>query len=306
MSFNVSAGEKEICEFPPGILWERVFSILLLIGATYLLASLLYYSWKNRLKKGTSKINHLTVLSALCAFLLSIDKMGEQWVGIFTCFAYHWFAAGIYTFGIMVTYTILWARQRKMYSDKLLGSNSNRAIRIISSVIICCIYCTFGINCLYFTSTYDYKCEYFPCLIIWKKELKAQRLVVVNIFLVMCFILQSALFLLLVHPIAREKSCSAKIQALFCSKARNDLEKLAKRLGFCAGACIVSSGVFGIVVLLNASDIVEMFWCNLATLDLLTNTVATVVSFVDWKQRLFSLLFCPVPPQKHTELRNVI
>ena len=127
-----------------------------------------------------------------------------------------------------------------------------------------------------------------------------------NTFLVMSFVFQSTLFLLLVHPITREKSCGAKIQAVFCSKARNDLEKLAKRLGFCAGACIVSSEVLGIAILLNASHIVEMVWCNLATLDLLTNTVSTVVSFVDWKHRLFSLLLCPVAPQKRTKLANVI
>ena len=306
MFSNVSAGEKEICEFPPRIFWERVLSILLVIGAAYLLASLLYYSWKNRLKKDISKINHLTVLSALCALLLSISVIGELWVGVFSCFAYHWFATAIYTFGIMVTYTVLWARQRKMYSDKLLGSNSNRAIRIMSNVIICCIYCTFGINCWYFTFTYDFECKYFPCVVKWIEELKVQRLLVVNTCLVMSFVFQSALFLLLVHPITREKSWGAKIQALFCSKARNDLEKLAKRLGFCACACIVSSGVLGVVVLINTSDVVEMVWCNLATLDLLTNTLATVVSFVDWKHRLFSLFLCPVPPQKRTELANVI
>ena len=168
ISSNVTAADNKICEFSPEILWERVLSIFLVVGATYVLVSLLYYSWKNRLKKDTCKVNHLTILSAFCTFLLSINKMGEQWVGIFTCFAYHWFASAVYTFGILITYTVLWARQRKMYSDKLIGSDSNRAIRLMSNVIICCIYCTFGFSCLYFTSTYDYKCEYFPCLLIWK------------------------------------------------------------------------------------------------------------------------------------------
>ena len=294
---NVSFNETSvtICEFPSGFLWERSMSIVIFLVTLYVLISLLHYTWINRFKKRTCKINHLTIVSASCTFLLSLNKMGENWVGFVSCYAYHWSAAVIYTLGIVITYTILWARQRKMYSDELMAHESRREIRIVSSVIICCIYVTFCVNVFFFTSTYYFKCLYYPCLLKWDESVHSERVVVVSTFMIMCFVFQSVLFLLLAYPIIQRKSCAARFQALFCSDAIRDVEKLAKRLAYCAIACIFSTGIFCGIVLLNASHVISVFWCNLATLDSLTNTIATVMSFVDWKKRLFSVFLCYAP-----------
>ena len=283
---------NKTCVLPSKYLGERIFSIPLFLISVYVLVSLINYTWINRYKKSICNVNQLTILSGSFSFLLSLNKMGEQWIGFFSCSAYHWSAAVFYTLGILVTYTILWARQRRMYSDELMAYEFSKAIRFMSNVIICCIYCTFGISCILFTTTYSFECEYYPCLLKWDPKVRTEGFVMVNIFLVMSFIFQSALFLLLVYPIIKQKSCTAKMEALFRSGAKGDMEKLAKRLGLCAIACVISSGVFGIIVLLSASRVVDIIWCNLATVDLITNTVATVVSFFDWKKRLFSLFLC--------------
>ena len=284
------------CNLQPHLFWQRNASIIIFLVTLYVLISLLYYTWINRFKKRTCKINHLTIVSASCTFFFSLNKMAEQWVGFLPCHAYHWSAGAIYTLGIVSTYTILWARQRKMYSDKLMAHESKKAIRIISSAIICCIYVTIGTSTFVFPTTYSFKCPYYPCELKWDENMHTVRVVVVSTFMVMSFVFQSVLFLLLVYPIIKQKSCIAKFQVLFCSEAKGDVEKLAKRLGICALACIISSAIFCVIIFLNASHTASIYWCNLATIDLITNTVAIVVSFEDWKKRFFSLfLRSPVP-----------
>ena len=286
---------------PTAYVWERYLSIFIFVASFYVLVALIFYSWSNRLKKKICKINYLTILSGTCTLLVSFNKAAEHWINYFSCIFYHWFGSVLYTVGILITYTILWARQRKMYSDKLLAHKSSKVIRVLSHVIISCIYCTFSISCMLFTTTYRFRCDFQPCVLVWNKEKQALRLITTNIFMIMSFVFQSALFLLLVYPIIKQKSCNAKFRALFCSEAVDDVEKLAKRLGFCTIACISSSLLFCVIVILNASGVIEIFWCNLLTIDLFINTVATVTSFVDWRRRLFLIFisswnfFCQRP-----------
>ena len=280
---------------PDYILVGRYVAICITFGSAYVFASLLVYTMQNWNVRNASKVNHLPVACAFCSLMLSLMKCSEQWSGVFACSTYHWIETTIYVIGTVLTYTVLWARQRKLYSDERLKTYVSKPMRMASSVMIIIIYLTISGTSFLFATRYKFERDSYPCVLTWKP---LETLYPVTItFMVACFLFQLILFFFLLYPLSQIRSVSSKRNCFFCFQSQTDAERTAKRLAACLGACISSSTLLSVTVLLDTFPSIKIHWCNFAALDLLTNTVATTCALVSWKKRLFSLFICNVQPQ---------
>ena len=269
---------------------ERYIAIVLCFASMYVFVSLLTYTIRNWHTKHVTKVNHLTVLSAFFSICLSVNKLGEQWIGIFSCGFYHWGAATIYVIGTITTYTVLWARQRKLYSDEYLAYGISRLMRMASTAVIIIIYFTISATTFAFVTRYDFQDPNFPCIVVWKSL--DSLLPVTLTFMVMCLIFQFALYFLIVYPFFRHKPKVTMWLCVLCTRAETDAERMAKRLAFCLCACIISSSLLSVAVLIDTTDEIVVHWCNFAAIDLFTNTIATTCALKNWKKRLFGMFSC--------------
>ena len=276
-SETASFSEKEVS--------DRIISIVMCFASIYVFLSLLSYAIKTWRMKEVKKINHLTVLCAFFSLLLSLSKVGEQWIGYFSCKFYHWFAPAIYVLGLAISYTVLWSRQRCLYRDRLAVNSVSTPIKIVSSVLIVLIYCGIGISVLVFQTKFRFQSPYFPCIVVWDS---LHSVVLISIsFMIICFLLQFILYFLIVFPISRLDN--TKWKCLLFIKPQNEAEKMAKRLAVCVCACVSSTVVLGVTVALDTIENIIIHWCNFAAIDLLINTIATTCALKNWKERLFFL-----------------
>ena len=82
----------------------------------YVLIAHAIFSCTARYQRNVSKVNRLCLISTLLAFLFCTTTLLSL-LPQFPNYIMIWILAAFYWTGISVTYTILWARQRRFYSD---------------------------------------------------------------------------------------------------------------------------------------------------------------------------------------------
>ena len=274
----------------------------LAIGLTtlslYVFAVLLYH-WCSR--KAISIATILCLLSGACSLLVCLNKLSELWIGMMSCSAYHMTATAAYGIGLAFVYTTLWIRQRKLYSDNLLANTVSKLSRVVSAVIIIIIYCLLLFVFASFITVLEFEQEYPPCHIKWYPLSSLLPLVI--FFIATCFVLQLVLFLLLVNPLRRGSSICGEV---LCSKSTTDIHTMLKRLATCACLCIFSTILLSIAILLDAVEIICVYWGNLVALDLLISTLTTIFSFADWNERILPMFSCLTGSGKNLLRRSVV
>ena len=277
----------------------KYVAILQAIVSVYIFFVLTYYFYKKRAFNRNSKSNQLSVLASGFCVLACLDRLAELWIKVISCYAYHLMATLMYGIGLGLVYTTLWLRQRKLYSDKLLKHTVTSTSRRISSAIIVVIYFLIISVFALFVTILQFETLYPPCHIIWYP---LSALLPLLIFLILtCFFLQLILFSLIVNPLKRGNGICI---VLLCSNSKNDVFVMLKRLAVCACACVCSTIFLSIAILLDATEIICIYWGNLISLDLIICILATIFSYQDWDQRLLPL--CPRIKRRRRKFRNSV
>ncbi|XP_076817610.1 uncharacterized protein LOC143463119 [Clavelina lepadiformis] len=273
---------------------ERNFAIALLVLSSYFLLALLIYTWKKRnIRRDAPWVNNLCVLAAVMAFVSTFTKVLTYSFGLLTCEAAFRIGGAMHWINSSLTYTILWARQKNLHSNHLLAGGVSNRHRIFSTSLIFVIYILSAAVALGFQAVVHYK-DRSRCVATLGDNINIiQALTVTSI--VLTFLFQFLLFYLIVTPLL----CSDDFKR--CDILRWNLEKdihrLVVRLAYCALGCVTSTILFNLVVLFNAIGIIKTLWNNVAALDLILNNLFMVLTFADWKARLFPFCFCDVQEQ---------
>ena len=265
----------------------RYFAIVLTVLSVYVFAALVYHWYRRKANLGKPLATNLCLLSGGCTLLLCLNKLFELWIGVssnISCTVYHFTATGTYGIGLAFVYTTVWIRQRKLYSDDLLIHTVSKISRTISAVVIIIIYCLLLFVFASFIAVLKFERPFPPCHIVWYPLSSLLPLVI--FFISTCFVLQLVLFLLLVIPLRRDSSICGDV---LCSKSTTDIHSMLKRLALCACCCIFSTILLSIAILLDAVEIICIYWGNLLVLDLLISTLATICSFADWADRILPM-----------------
>ena len=265
----------------------RYFSVVLTVLSMYTFVVLIYHWCKRKKNQERPIATILCLLSGGFSFLLCLNKLAELWVGPVrgvSCETYHIVATTAYGIGLAFVYTALWIRQRKLYSDDLLVHTVSKLSRIVSAVVIVIIYCLLFCVFVSFIAILDFEENIPSCHINWKLSMAFVPLVICLISI--CFFLQLVLFLLMVNPLRQDRSICGDV---LCSRSTTDIHSMLKRLALCACCCIFSTILLSIAILLDAVEIICIYWGNLVALDLLISTLATVCSFADWLDRILPM-----------------
>ena len=281
------------------LLLARYVAVLQAIISLYIFFALVYYAFKKRRSSSNYKANNLCLLASAFCVLTCVARLAELWLVIVTCYAYHLIATLMYGVGLGLVYTTLWLRQRKLYSDKLLQHTVTNLSRKFSSAIIVVIYCLLITVFATFITVLQFETLYPPCHIVWYPLSSLLPLLVFFIFT--CFFLQLFLFILIVNPLKKESGiCSV----LLCTNSQNDVFLMLKRLAVCACACVCSTIFLSIALLLDALEIICIYWGNLVSLDLIICILASSFSFQDWDRRLLPL--CPRIQRRRRRFRHSV
>ena len=278
----------------------RYFAVLQATVAVYVFLALLYYSCKKGRSASNSTTNIICLISSACCVLMCFDRVAELYVtAIITCNGYHIIATSLHGVGLGLVYTALWLRQRKLYCDKLLQHTVTTLSRRISSAIIVVIYFLLFTVFASFVTVLQSETLYPPCHIHWFPLSSLLPLLI--FFILTCFFLQLVLFILILNPLRKG---SGICDLLLCSGSENEIFLMLKRLAICACACIFSTILLSIAILLDAIEVICVYWGNLVSLDLTISIIATVFSFQDWDCRLLPL--CPRIKRSKFRLRHSV
>ncbi|XP_076816439.1 uncharacterized protein LOC143462244 [Clavelina lepadiformis] len=265
------------CHFYSSV-WSLVIAAVLEAISIYILTALAIFFWKSRNRKNISKLNHLCLVEALFTCLCCTTIL----LKVLPTYPYKimlWVGGSFYWVGLSLTYTILWVRQRRFYSDELLADKSGKCHRVVSSVVIVGIYiCLSALMCAFQSKVGDCSSlgdinDILPILIT---------------FIIAIFAFQILLFYLLVHPLRSEDG--VKVSDILFFRLKKDIHKMVVRLAICTSICIFTNILMCIVIILISKRILQTSWLNAVALDLIVNTIAVVCTFKRWKTRLFP--FC--------------
>ena len=265
----------------------KYIAIAITTASVYTLLVLLVHSCKSDSFRRKSFSTMLCLLAAFCSLLVSLNKLSELWIGVISCSTYHQTATVVYSIGLALIYTTLWTRQRRLYSDDLLAATVSKLSRIVSAVVIIVIYLLMFFVFASFITVLKFEKAHPPCHVVWYPLSSLLPLVV--FFITTCFILQLVLFLLLVNPLRRGSSICGDV---LCTRSKNDIHAMLKRLAVCACLCIVSTILLSIAILLDSVEIICIYWGNLVALDILINTLSTSCTFADWNRRILPMFTC--------------
>ncbi|CAK8671557.1 unnamed protein product [Clavelina lepadiformis] len=272
----------------------RYWTIVPLTLSFYLVFVLLVYEYRCGKKARKFNSNHLVLFSAFTTVPHSLSQLLELWDGSFSCQAYRWTNAVAFAFGTASVYTTIWARQRKFYSDRLLATIVCKLVRVLSLVIIVSIYIAIGV--LVFMLVYNYEFVKLPygCIVKFEKDVYSSYVLPTAVSAIaVSFLFQTALLTLIIYPLSAKKNTVDRIFCCFV-KPDQDIFKLFLRLALSTSICLLSSVIAYTMLGLWAAGTVDLYWSGFALMDHICNVAATVLSFVNWKQRFFPF-FCKAP-----------
>ena len=269
-------------------------SILLMISV-YVLVVLVIYDVKTATKERLV-VNHIITISAANVVVSCVSQMLELFVSKY-CIAYRWVNAMTLFFGTAIAYTIIWFRQRSFYVDPLLKNAIPTPLRWLSSGIIVGIYVTLICLIPLFVLTYSFEITKYGCVVVWTKLTFAKQAfpLLIGSFVATTFF-QLTLLGLVVYPLSLHLTSQGK--RVFLTRRTSeestvglrDITTVIKRLGLVTLVCVVSSSFTSLLVILSSSGLIHYFWSNFIAADLCINTVAHVLSFINWKERLFPMI----------------
>jgi len=271
------------------MLFNQVIAVTQFFASTYLCLAVGVYELRNRKRSRTARVNQLsflaTVVSLMYSVKLIVELLGPA-LSVQGCNALNFFGAACFVLVDFLLYTILWARQLKFYADPLLRQSLNKCTRFFSHAVIFLIYVSLSALVFIFQLTYCMMSTKIGCLIVWDTN-TIRSFVVQSVvtFIALCFICQMLLFLLITSPLVtiERTTCFFKLSW----KSDQEIHVMIRRLAICTCACVLTTLLMCIFVLFDAFGVICSYWINWIGVDMLFNNLAVIVSFVDWKVRLF-------------------
>ncbi|CAK8692843.1 unnamed protein product [Clavelina lepadiformis] len=269
-----------------------IIACVLELISLYIVTSLAIFSWKVRNQKGISKTNQLCLFASLSSFLFSTITLLTFLPG----YPFHiviWIQTAFYWVGISLTYTILWVRQRRFYSNPLLANKVGKFHRILSSLVVIGIYVFLAALLFTFLS----KVYNIPCALLQNVE-DILRIVIAFIIAIIAF--QMLLFYLLVNPLRSEDGI--KTSDILCFRLKRDIYKMVVRLAICATVCIFTTVSMCVMIIIISTDAIHTGWVNVVSIDLTANIISIICTFKTWKTRLFP--FCETAETIHVRIND--
>lgn len=287
---------------------RSAFALFQLVLSCYLLIVIGVYKFRHGCRRhNTSPVNHLSLAAVALHTIYVVRVVVEIFDTVAAasrCEVFNIVGAVCYNAGTGLLYGILWARQRKFYSDPLLNHSTNTLLKVCSSTLIFGIYAILIIVAVFFLQSYCMMSTRIGCLIVWDHSNAASVVLYCTIaFISICFVGQILLFFLITYPL----SAASKPNGVQW-RSQVVIHKLVWRLAVCTSVCVFTSLLMALAILLDATDILCGYWINWVGFDLLLNNIAVIVSFADWKERLFPLFRRKrsVPEQNTVSISNLI
>ena len=271
---------------------DQAVALALLMASTYLTMSVSFYEVQNWHRRKKFHVNQLSSIAAALNFAYSMrivmDILGPL-PAIQGCRALNYFGAACFVSINSLLYTVLWARQLKFYSDPLLIQSFTKTTRIFSHALILLIYSSvFALVALFQTSICVMTTK-IGCVNMWvTAKTKGYLFTSVTSFMVVCFTCQLVLFILITRPLVSVNRNLCCVN--FSWKSQEEIQTMVRRLVLSTSACILINMIMCVFILLDAYRIVRSYWINWIGMDLLLNNVAVILSFADWRERLFYVL----------------
>ncbi|CAK8692855.1 unnamed protein product [Clavelina lepadiformis] len=266
-------------------IFAKCFSVFNLVISLYILLALGMYTWKIRGRlKVTPIANHLCTLAAVAGVVSALLKMLHLCFGLISFSSLNKAAGAIYFAGFACIFTLVWARQRSLYSNELLASATNNKVKIASTIVIFIIFACGSAIAVNFQAALRFN----DSEVVWETDNAKQAIFACALCIAAVFILQFVLFLLILFPLLGDRNLNKC--DIVRSKLQKDIHRMLVRLALCTVACVFSTVLTNLVIILNVIGVINIFWSNLATLDLIISNVFTILTFVDWWKKL--LPFC--------------
>jgi len=272
--------------------FNQVIALAQLMVSTYLTMSVSFYEVQNWHRRKEFRVNQLSSIAAALNFAYSmrvvVDILGPP-PTTQSCKVLNYFGAACFISINSLLYTVFLATQLKFYSDPLLRQSFTKITRIFSHALILLIYSSVLTLVALFLTTFCMMATKIVCVIVWD-AIKSKRYLLTSVksFMVVCFTCQLVLFVLITRPLVsvNRNLCCVK----FSWKSDEEIQTMVRRLVLSTSACVLNTLTLCVFLLLDAYKIVCSYWINWVDVDLLLNNVAVILSFADWRGRLFCVL----------------
>jgi len=275
------------------VLFFKMFSIIVFSLSCYMFISIGIYELRNTSQSTAVRVNYLsfvaTFLNVVFSARVVLDYFSHAPSTTF-CKAMSLTGGVSYVIGTGLLYTLLWARQRKFHTDPLMKTASNKYGQACSSVLILSMYANLiGVVSL-LQQNYCLIPTQIGCFVVWNDTM-AQTTVpmLMAVFVVICFVCQILFFTFTTQPLLKVR------KRFFCAcltwKSDKEIHRLLKRLVISTCSCVTTSLIMSCLVMLDSTPMMCVNWLSLVQLDFFANNLAVVISFINWKERLFPLIW---------------
>ena len=192
-------------------IFGNLFVSVMTLVALYLIASLIAYHVRSK-----SKINlifgfhMLTAVATLCSLISEQLELQLGTKADIYCFLYTLLTSSFYFLGVLSTFTLLWYRQRSLYSTSILRAYNGKCWRFLSKYVIVGIHAVFIPSAVLVPGNIKLTSTESGGCILENDENKDidDLLIVIATLVAFGIFFQVFLLLLFVYPLRRSKSTS--------------------------------------------------------------------------------------------------
>ncbi|CAK8692856.1 unnamed protein product [Clavelina lepadiformis] len=289
--FNLSSTASTTTNLKLRLTVSRYVAVATTAVSFYITFALAMYTWKKRRRRGIPKVNYLPFLASIICLTQNLAGLLETWVVGLNCKAYVIASCVFYGAEAAVVYTLFWARQRRLYNDKLLAHRVGKCLKVLSSSIIIVIYIFIAGVCIAIIGVTDHANTLSPCHSVWNKENIKSQLLITVIYIPVCLGFQLILFFLVVSPLLHKKRCKANCCFRVSLKRDKEIHRLVMRLAVCTTACGIFSVLLPTIVILDNNEVIVAPEVNIIAINSIVCILAMMCTFADWRLRIFPFLF---------------
>lgn len=273
-------------------------------AAAYIVAVLINYEWmsykskkplivsQNRKKSQNTKYGALMRVSALSAAIFGLITFLSQMFQIFFdldsklvfCDALKKIDFTVTNFIFISVYAVLWLRQRSFYINKNTLHLTSCCTRCFSIVLLILLFAISLINPIVYDTTQFYMRTNYGCKLRWSAfptQYHWMTLAIVTIFF------HASLLILFAYPLLKHRAAiNQRVSKQSGNRKTNELVAVIRRAFHLAIVCVVSD-VIVVVVNVAVVTVIDITPQIVTNINLLTNITCVIMTFGDWKQRLF-------------------
>lgn len=273
----------------------EIVTWMMTIYQLYLIVVLTYYacivaSFKTaRVRTGeeqySSRFSQLLLLSAIVVFLRIFLNVDTVWESTGIQYTILKILKYIGTAGsLTLIYSILWLRQKILYTHRLTEHLSTNFTRILVWGVFVLLIIACVMNAIFFIYPDTYVSSPYECLFHDRQTSYATMKWIV--LMVSMGFFQVLLLSLFVYPLVKQ----AKIMDSKQAKVNNLYKTIIKRVILSTCICILSDAAATMTTLIMKSVISHDTTDFLFDLTLFINELSVIYSFGDWKARMFPML----------------